>query len=396
MQNLLSLNILKRFKKEFSNELDNFYIVGGAVRNALIGTKIGDIDICSKLSPQENINLCRAKGIPYFETGIEFGTITILLDKEQIEITSLRKDIKTDGRKAVVSFGHSLEEDAARRDFTINALYLDFNGNLHDFFDGKSDLANKVLRFIGNPKQRIKEDYLRILRFYRFAAQLPGFQLDEISKIATKELFSNINNLAKPRVRQEYFKLMNGKNFATILTYLHDNNLLQNLYGFKTKDSVLPKRLEQISFPLAKLLFFVPLEIEQKNFLEVITTNFALTRKEKKLILLIYNESEIIFKPIKQEDLNYLIAFHPLEIALFLLEISYSHNFIAEKEFNFARNYIISTKVPEFPISAKDLFAYKLPQKEFSSILRNAKIIWAKENFSINKDLLLTKICSGK
>ena len=142
--------------------------VGGCVRKALLGEDIDDIDLATSLEPHEVKKKLSEKGIKVIDTGISHGTITAILNKKKLEITTLRKDISTDGRHANVIFTQDWEQDASRRDFTINAIYTDIEGRIFDPFNGISDLQNGKIKFIGSPEKRIQEDYLRILRYFRF------------------------------------------------------------------------------------------------------------------------------------------------------------------------------------------------------------------------------------
>ena len=151
-----------------ANHEDNLRIVGGAVRNYMIGEEISDFDLSCRLSPEKILDILQKNQIKAIPTGIKFGTITAVIKNKCFEITTTRKDVKTDGRHAVVEYTTNFEVDAQRRDFTFNALYLDFDGNLYDYFNGLNDLKNGIVRFIGNAEDRIKEDYLRILRLFRF------------------------------------------------------------------------------------------------------------------------------------------------------------------------------------------------------------------------------------
>ena len=149
---------------------NSIYVVGGSIRDALLNREITDIDFATSLKPKTITEILNKENIKFIDVGIDHGTVTAIINERKFEITTFRNDIFTDGRHAQVSFSNSLEEDALRRDFTINAMYLDKGGNLIDPKDGKTDLENRVVRFIGNPDERIKEDYLRILRYFRFLA----------------------------------------------------------------------------------------------------------------------------------------------------------------------------------------------------------------------------------
>ena len=168
---------------------NSIYVVGGSIRDALLNREITDIDFATSLKPKTITEILNKENIKFIDVGIDHGTVTAIINERKFEITTFRNDIFTDGRHAQVSFSNSLEEDALRRDFTINAMYLDKGGNLIDPKDGKTDLENRVVRFIGNPDERIKEDYLRILRYFRFLALFGDISPDaEVMKTITANL----------------------------------------------------------------------------------------------------------------------------------------------------------------------------------------------------------------
>ncbi|WP_010543433.1 CCA tRNA nucleotidyltransferase [Sphingomonas elodea] len=182
--------------------------VGGAVRDALLGIPVADLDLATALSPDEVMARLRAAGIRAVPTGLQHGTVTAVLESGPVEVTTLRRDVSTDGRHATVAFTDDWREDAARRDFTINALYADpITGALFDYFGGLNDLAARRVRFIGAPLQRIAEDHLRILRFFRFLARFgdapDGDGLDACT-IRARDLMA----LSRERIRDELLKLL--------------------------------------------------------------------------------------------------------------------------------------------------------------------------------------------
>lgn len=180
---------------------------GGCVRNALIGEKVSDIDIATTETPERAKALLEAKGIKVVPTGIEHGTITAVTPTRHFEITTLRVDVKTDGRRADVAFTGDWLEDAKRRDFTINALYCDADGTVHDPLGGREDLKARRVRFIGDAHQRIREDYLRILRFFRFHAWYGKGDPDAASLRACAEEREGLRKLSGERVRDELLKI---------------------------------------------------------------------------------------------------------------------------------------------------------------------------------------------
>ena len=190
--------------------------VGGCVRKIINKEKVDDIDLAVNLKPTDVCEALNNKNIKYYESGIEHGTITALINDVKFEITSLRKDIDTDGRHAEVEFSIDWKEDASRRDFTINSIYADIEGNLFDPFNGKKDLENGKIHFIGDVEKRIKEDYLRVLRYIRFYLNYSEDKHDpKIIRIIKKNL-SGVSNISSERLLDEFQKLLRTDNFLKI------------------------------------------------------------------------------------------------------------------------------------------------------------------------------------
>ena len=182
--------------------------VGGAVRDTLLGLSVKDIDAATPLLPDEVIARCKAAGIRTVPTGIEHGTVTALMAGGPVEITTLRHDVSTDGRRATVAFAQDWRDDAARRDFTINALYADpITGEIFDYFGGLDDLATRRVRFIGDAAQRIREDHLRILRYFRFQARF-GQSADVEAEKACAALAATLKGLSRERIGMEMMNLL--------------------------------------------------------------------------------------------------------------------------------------------------------------------------------------------
>jgi poly(A) polymerase len=182
--------------------------VGGAVRDTLLGVEVADVDIATRHAPEAVMTLLRAAGIKAIPTGLAHGTVTAVVEGRPIEVTTLRRDLSTDGRHAIVAFTDDWREDAARRDFTMNALYADpVTGAVVDFFDGLTDLAARRVRFIGDPFQRIAEDYLRILRFFRFHARF-GDAIDAQGLDACAARARDLMALSRERIASELLKLL--------------------------------------------------------------------------------------------------------------------------------------------------------------------------------------------
>ena len=183
-------------------------IAGGAVRNALMKMPISDVDLATTLLPTDVMQLAKGAGFAVHPTGLEHGTVTVVYRAAAFEVTTLRRDMQTDGRHAVVSFTTSFEEDASRRDFTMNALYCDANGKIYDFTNGYADIRRKRVKFVGVAARRIEEDYLRILRFFRFHAAYGKGMPDAKGVAACKKLRKGLAKISVERLRQELLKLL--------------------------------------------------------------------------------------------------------------------------------------------------------------------------------------------
>lgn len=206
---------------------DNIRWVGGAVRDTLLGHDVHDIDAATRLEPEEVINQLDEVGIRTVPTGIDHGTITAIFDTGNVEITTLRHDVSTDGRRATVSYATDWKDDAARRDFTINALYAHPETlEVYDYFSGLEDLAARRVRFIGDARNRIREDHLRILRYYRFQARF-GSDLDEEAEQACIDLAHTLKGLSRERVGWELQNLLNLPNPAATLARMREGGVLQ-------------------------------------------------------------------------------------------------------------------------------------------------------------------------
>ncbi len=206
-------------------------VVGGAVRNALLGEAPGDLDIATTALPEEAMRRAQAERFKVVPTGIDHGTVTIIAEGKPFEVTTLREDVETFGRKAVVRFGRDWARDAARRDFTINALSVSPDGTLHDSVGGLADIAARRVRFIGDPATRIAEDYLRILRFFRFHATYGHGDPDPAGLHACIIARAGLERLSRERVRMELMKLLVAKRAAPTLTIMADCGILGSVLG---------------------------------------------------------------------------------------------------------------------------------------------------------------------
>jgi poly(A) polymerase len=206
-------------------------VVGGAVRNALLDIPIVDIDVATTALPEEVVRRAKEAGIKSVPTGIEHGTVTLVVDGRPFEVTTLREDTETFGRKARVSFGRDWVGDARRRDFTINALSVGADGVVHDYVGGLDDIAARRVRFIGDPRARIEEDFLRILRFFRIHAAFGAGEVDREGYLACVNARAGLSTLSAERMRMEILKLLVAEGAVSAVTAMTDGGLSQMIFG---------------------------------------------------------------------------------------------------------------------------------------------------------------------
>ena len=207
------------------------YCVGGCVRNALLGVPVADVDIATNAEPTRVAELAEAAGYKVVPTGIDHGTVTVVVDSEPYEVTTYRNDVETDGRRAVVTFATDIAEDARRRDFTVNALYVQADGTLVDPLGGYPDIAARRIRFIEDASTRIEEDYLRILRFFRFYAWYGDGDMDAEGLAACASHVDGIAKLSKERIGAEMAKLLAAPDPAPTVAAMAASGVLAQVIG---------------------------------------------------------------------------------------------------------------------------------------------------------------------
>lgn len=261
--------------------------VGGCVRDALLGIEPADIDLATPLEPEDVIDRLRAARIKPVPTGLAHGTITAVLESGPVEVTTLRRDVSTDGRHAVVAYTADWQADAARRDFTMNALYADpSTGEVFDWFGGLDDLAARRVRFIGDPLQRIAEDHLRILRFFRFLARF-GDTPDADGLAACAARANDLMALSRERIRDELLKLLVAKDAVRVVRLMLDNGIfvpvlpeiisadrLATLAAREAESAIAPD-------PLRRLAALIPADAA-----EIIGARLKLSNVERKRLML--------------------------------------------------------------------------------------------------------------
>jgi poly(A) polymerase len=223
----LNAKPLRKVFAAFENAHVDVCVVGGAIRNSLIDRPVTDVDLATPAVPEAVIRIAKDAGLGAHPTGIEHGTVTLVSDGVGFEVTTLRRDVETDGRHATVAFTQSWEDDAKRRDFTINALYCVADGTIYDPIGGLDDLRRRRVRFIGDAEARIREDYLRILRFFRFSAEYGKGRLDAVGLTAAIALKQGLTGLAAERIRAEFLKLLAARFASEVILTMHESGILE-------------------------------------------------------------------------------------------------------------------------------------------------------------------------
>ena len=266
---------LQALLKVLNTDEDRALVVGGAVRNALMGEAVEDIDIATQSLPDKVTELCEAAGFRVAPTGIEHGTLTVVVDHVPYEVTTLREDVETDGRRAVIRYTRDFAHDAERRDFTFNALYAEANGTLVDPVGGLEDLKERRLRFVGDPDIRIREDYLRILRFFRFFARYGHGAPDRAAISAIVRLRDGLEGLSAERVWAELKKTLTARNAERALLWMRQTGVYQRVLP-ESGDMDLFPRLRAVEEaggfppdPLTRLMALLPAHEDRSDKLAI-------------------------------------------------------------------------------------------------------------------------------
>ncbi|QPH55316.1 CCA tRNA nucleotidyltransferase [Pontivivens ytuae] len=220
--------------------LGEAYFVGGCVRNAVLGEPVSDIDIATPLRPEEVVARMEAAELKVVPTGIEHGTVTVVADSVPYEVTTFRRDVETDGRRATIAFADDIAEDAARRDFTMNALYARADGEVVDPLGGLEDARARRVIFVGDAETRIREDYLRILRFFRFRAWYGRGEADETALAACTKLANGLDGLSAERVTAEFCKLLAAPDPTPVLEEMVGAGVLKRVLPDAQLDLIAP------------------------------------------------------------------------------------------------------------------------------------------------------------
>ena len=384
---------VKKIFEAINNFLPNSEIryVGGCIRKIIKKEVVDDIDLATNLNPQQVCEALKKDNIKYYETSIEHGTITALINNHKFEITSLREDVETDGRHAKVKFSIDWKSDALRRDFTINSIYSDINGNLFDPFNGKEDLENGIIRFIGEPEKRINEDFLRILRYLRFYLGYSSQSHDIKTLKQIKKNIIGVSNLSKERLLDELKKFIK----SNLLTKLSKDKFsielfeiifpqIKNIKIFSKPNDFAKSKIKESDF----IFLLSILIIDQSDNSDYFFYKFNISKNDQKRIKIIdefYNE-KITNKSFSEKNLNKIFFYFGKQAVIDILSYRL---FISQKvEIKLVNliDHFKSKILPSIPISAEILMKkYNIPAgKNLGDKLKALEEEWVKNDFKLS------------
>ncbi|WP_419247315.1 CCA tRNA nucleotidyltransferase [Wolbachia endosymbiont of Rhagoletis indifferens] len=362
-------------------------LVGGCVRDSILQRDVHDIDLATNLPPNQTIKALKLRNIKTIPTGLKHGTITAVLNQRSFEITTLRHDVKCDGRHAKVEFTNNWQADASRRDFTFNALYADKHGHIYDYFGGIEDLKARRLNFIGNAEDRIKEDYLRILRAFRFHAKIcVGDLSDEILSVCKKHSHM-IQNLSGERIRDEILKLLECNDPFPTLKSMQESDVLQKIIPKEVKCEILSSPLLLGTDALVKLALL--LRTTKKNdrlsLGEYVSKFLRLSNKQKKKLLFLLSND--IKTELSEKEQKKYISLFGRELYCNLIKIcGVESGENIDKYISFADTF----NIPKFPLSGDDLINIgHQPGKSLGKNLELLRQHWEDSSYTLTKEELV-------
>ena len=375
---------------EYSEESEIRY-VGGCVRKIINNEKVDDIDLATNLVPEQVCEVLKKKEINYYESGIDHGTITALIDNYKFEITTLRKDVSTDGRHAKVEFTNNWKDDASRRDFTINAIYSDAEGNLFDPYNGKKDLEEGCINFIGDVNKRIQEDYLRILRYIRFFLNYSKqphnseilrklkINIGGVSKLSKERLLDELKKIFKLGTLE---KLINEKLSLELILIIFPE--LKNYNLFNKLNSEKRNVLREVDF-----IFLLSLMIiDNSDNVDYFLYKYNLSKKDQKRIKIIHGfyKDKFNLKKFTQYNFNEYFYYEGNKAVLDVLRFKVIKSKKIDKSLIELIEYYKNKTIPKMPIGAELLMQkYKIPEgKQLGVKLKRIEVEWVKNNFTIS------------
>jgi poly(A) polymerase len=364
-------------------------IVGGAVRNALLGRSVAEVDIATTAVPDEVMRRATTANIKFAPTGVEHGTVTLIIDGRPYEVTTLREDVETFGRKAKVAFGRDWARDAERRDFTINAMSVDRDGTVYDYVGGSQDLAARRVRFIGEAERRIAEDYLRILRFFRIHAAYGAGPVDRDGLRACIAGRAGLANLSAERIRSEILKLLDADGATLALREMGDAGLLLALFGGVTYHAAFETMVaaeQQLGLPPDQMRRLAALAVAIDEDAERLTQRLRLSNAENaELVSMAYRWWRLVSLDEAQARVH-LYKLGP-DRYLQRLMLAWARSGGDSNYFRRLATLPSRWSVPSFPLKASHFMAQGLqPGPALGAVLARAEQLWIEAGFPLEQD----------
>ncbi len=363
------------------------------IRNPASAGRSGTMSLASTLPPDRVTEILNAAGIKTVPTGIAHGTITAVIDRTGYEITTLRRDVETDGRHAKVEFTENWQEDAARRDFTMNALYVDAEGTLYDYFNGVEDAKSGHVRFIGDPRSRIREDVLRILRFFRFYAHFGKGDADAEGLAACRELAPLIPSLSVERIAHEIIKLLAAENPLPALRLMKDSGVINYFLPEAADYSRLQALLDTEKKLGARQEFLVRLAAllpEDENAAQAVAKRLKFSNRNSAMLGAIVLIPAMLRGNVAPANVRLLIYRHGAENVR-------AAAFLVGGRISEALTLIASWKIPLFPIKGEDVMKLGMPAgPKVGETLRAVEDWWIKGDFKADRAACLKEASKHK
>ena len=383
------------------NETSEVRYVGGCIRKIIKKEEVDDIDLATNLIPTEVCNALKKNNINFYETGIDHGTITAIIGDQKYEITTLRKDVSTDGRHAKVEFSLDWKDDSNRRDFSINAIYSDKDGNLFDPHNGKKDIESGTVKFIGNPEERIQEDYLRILRYLRFFLNYSNNKHELEIFRTIKRNIGGISKLSSERLVEEFKKLTKSDGFIKLFKDKESLELieiifpqLKNLQSFKKLNAYAQKNLSKIDF----ILLISLLIIDGTDNADYFLYKFKISNKDQKRIKFVDNfyKQKVNINYFTEKNLNKIFYFNGRQAVTDIISFKLFISKKLEKKLVKLLDFYNNKTLPTLPVGANILMSkYNIPEgKVLGNKLKMIEEIWVQNGFQIS-DKQVQKIAKG-
>jgi len=401
LENIKEVRIIFACLNETGKE-DQVRFVGGCVRKSISGEYIDDIDLATIHQPNEVKKRLNKENIKVIDTGISHGTVTAIINNKKFEITTLRKDLSTDGRHAKVTFTSDWKEDALRRDFTINAIYVDIQGRIFDPLNGISDLQNGVVKFIGTSDERIQEDYLRILRYFRFFTQYSKTDHNEKVISSIKKYINGLNKVSNERIFDELNKIIQLKDLSSLFSNRTSNEIIVNIFPqlkYYERLKIFETLNHKLKLKYDNNLILALLILDESNDYEYFCHKYKTSNVIKSRFKNISENFENLKnkKFYTEENIKKLIYLSNKNSVRDLMLFSICTN---TKTKNFSveslLDYVNICKIPKFPVSGDYLkqHGYETGQV-LGKKLKSLEEKWIENNFVIDKKMLEKSLGKG-